>query len=162
MPKGPRPVMPRRQHAGPRVGIVVAAVRRGSLACPDLLRPEFKYATNPRAWGGLPPDGFSLSRSEQKSQLQRSQQSQEYRSLLRVASKSSGVSGLADRYATALFDLADERKSLDQVAGDLRQLRAMLADSAELRRLVRSPSLTRIEQGRAITAVAERAGLASR
>src|SRR5471032_1957019 len=56
---------------------------------------------------------------------------------VRVASKGTGVSGLADRYATALFDLADERKSLDQVAQDLRQLRTMLAESAELRRLVR-------------------------
>lgn len=76
-----------------------------------------------------------------------------------MASKSTGVSGLADRYATALFDLADERKSLDQVAEDLRRLRAMLAESAELRRLVRSPILSRADQGRAITAVADSAGL---
>jgi F-type H+-transporting ATPase subunit delta len=76
-----------------------------------------------------------------------------------VASKGTGVSGLADRYAAALFDLADERKSLDQVADDLRQLRAMLGESAELRRLVRSPILSRADQGRAITAVADRAGL---
>jgi F-type H+-transporting ATPase subunit delta len=76
-----------------------------------------------------------------------------------VASQGTGVSGLADRYATALFDLADERKSLDQVSEDLRQLRAMLNESAELRRLVRSPILSRLEQGRAITAIAERSGL---
>lgn len=77
----------------------------------------------------------------------------------KVASQGTGVSGLADRYATALFDLADERKSLDQVSEDLRQLRAMLNESAEMRRLVRSPILSRLEQGRAITAIAERAGL---
>jgi F-type H+-transporting ATPase subunit delta len=76
-----------------------------------------------------------------------------------VASQGTGVSGLADRYATALFDLADERKSLDQVSEDLRQLRAMLNESAELRRLVRSPILSRVEQGRAIAAVGERSGL---
>jgi len=76
-----------------------------------------------------------------------------------VASKGTGVSGLADRYAAALFDLADERKSLDQIADDLRHLRAMLGESAELRRLVRSPILSRADQRRAITAVAERAGL---
>jgi F-type H+-transporting ATPase subunit delta len=76
-----------------------------------------------------------------------------------VASQGTGVSGLADRYATALFDLADERRSLDQVSEDLRLLRAMLNESPELRRLVRSPILSRLEQGRAITAIAERAGL---
>jgi len=76
-----------------------------------------------------------------------------------VASKGTGVSGLADRYAAALFDLADDRKALDQVADDLRQLRTMLADSADLRRLVRSPIFSRADQGRAVTAVAEHAGL---
>lgn len=75
-----------------------------------------------------------------------------------MASQGTGVSGLADRYATALFDLADENKSLDQVSDDLRQLRAMLSESAELRRLIRSPILSRLEQRRAIAAVAERSG----
>ena len=76
-----------------------------------------------------------------------------------MASKGTGVSGLADRYAAALFGLADERRALDQVADDLRQLRALLGESTELRRLVRSPILSRADQGRAITAVADRAGL---
>jgi F-type H+-transporting ATPase subunit delta len=75
-----------------------------------------------------------------------------------VASTSAGVTGIADRYATALFDLADERKALDQVAGDLRQLRAMLHDSPDLQRLLRSPVLSRAEQAKAIGAVAEKAG----
>ena len=51
-----------------------------------------------------------------------------------MASQRTGVSGLADRYAAALFDLADEHKALDQVSDDLRRLRAMLNESAELRR----------------------------
>jgi F-type H+-transporting ATPase subunit delta len=76
----------------------------------------------------------------------------------RVASEGTGVSGLADRYAAALFELADERKLLDEVAGDLRGLRDLLAESGDLRRLVRSPILSRIEQAKAIGAVAERAG----
>ena len=75
-----------------------------------------------------------------------------------MASEGTGVSGLADRYATALFELADERKALDQVAADLRSLRQLLAESPDLRRLVRSPILSRVEQGKAIVAVAERAG----
>src|SRR5436309_2944666 len=47
---------------------------------------------------------------------------------------------------------------LDEVASDLRQLRAMLAASPDLGRLVRSPILTRGEQGKAIAALVERAG----
>ena len=60
-----------------------------------------------------------------------------------MASETTGVSGVAERYAAALFDLADERRTLDDVASDLRQLRAMLMASADLSRLVRSPILTR-------------------
>ena len=75
-----------------------------------------------------------------------------------MASEATGVSGLAERYAAALFELADERRRLDEVASDLRQLRAMLAASQDLARLVRSPILTRGEQGKAIAALVERAG----
>lgn len=74
-----------------------------------------------------------------------------------MASEAKGVSGLADRYAAALFDLADERKELDAVAGDLQGLRAMLRGSGDLRRLIRSPVLSRDEQGKAIAAIAQQA-----
>jgi F-type H+-transporting ATPase subunit delta len=76
-----------------------------------------------------------------------------------LASEATGVSLLAERYATALFDLADERRGLDEAAADLRRLRAMLDESAELVRLVRSPILSRAVQGQAILALAEAAGL---
>ncbi len=76
-----------------------------------------------------------------------------------MASEATGISGLADRYAAALFDLADERKELDAVAGDLQALQAMIRGSAELRRLIRSPVLTRDEQGKAIAALAQSAGM---
>jgi F-type H+-transporting ATPase subunit delta len=76
-----------------------------------------------------------------------------------LASETTGASGLAERYAAALFDLADERHALDAVAGDLRELRAMLHASGDLSRLVRSPVLTREQQGKAVAAVAEQAGL---
>jgi F-type H+-transporting ATPase subunit delta len=78
-----------------------------------------------------------------------------------LASEATGVSGLAERYAAALFELADERRELDPVATDLRQLRAMLHDSADLTRLVKSPILSRDEQGKAIAALAERAALSA-
>jgi F-type H+-transporting ATPase subunit delta len=76
-----------------------------------------------------------------------------------LASEATGTSGLAERYAAALFDLADQRHALDAVAGDLRELRAMLHESGDLVRLLRSPVLTRAEQGRAVAALGERAGL---
>ncbi len=76
-----------------------------------------------------------------------------------MASEGTGVSGLAERYAAALFDLADERHALDAVAGDLRELRAMLQQSGDLVRLLRSPVVSRDEQGKAIAALCARAGL---
>lgn len=69
------------------------------------------------------------------------------------------MSGLAGRYATALFELADEQKQLDQVADDLAQLRAMIEASEDLRRMIRSPIIARAQQGTAIQAVMEKAGL---
>lgn len=76
-----------------------------------------------------------------------------------MASDTTGVSALAERYAVALFDLAEERRALDEVASDLRQLRAMLAASRDLVRLTRSPVLSRLEQARAIGALARNAEL---
>ncbi len=76
-----------------------------------------------------------------------------------MASEATGISGLAERYAAALFDLADEARALDQVAADLRQLRTMLTTSPDLTRLVRSPILPRAAQGQALAALAQRAEL---
>src|SRR5262249_33821054 len=76
-----------------------------------------------------------------------------------LASEATGVSGLAERCSAALFDLADERRVLDEVAEELRQLRAMLLASGDLVRLIRSPVVSRADQAKAIAALAERAGL---
>lgn len=76
-----------------------------------------------------------------------------------MASEAKSVAGLAERYAAALFELAGERKAVDAVASDLTGLRQLIDESADLRRLIRSPVLQRGEQARAIGAIAERAGL---
>ena len=76
-----------------------------------------------------------------------------------LASETTGVSGLAERYAAALFDLADERRMLDEVATNLQELRAMLQASGDFSRLIRSPVLSRDQQAKAVGIVAERAGL---
>ncbi len=74
-----------------------------------------------------------------------------------MASEASGTTGLGERYATALYELADEQKLLDPVAEDLRALRRLIDESPDLKRLIRSPVLTRSDQGKAIAALAERA-----
>jgi F-type H+-transporting ATPase subunit delta len=71
---------------------------------------------------------------------------------------SASVSGLAGRYAGALFELTRELHAMDAVADDLESIGSLLAESADLRRLIRSPVLSREEQGRAIMALGERAG----
>ena len=75
-----------------------------------------------------------------------------------VAAQMSGLSGLAERYAAALFELVEERRELDQTASDLADLRRMIAESADLRRLISSPAIGRAEQGRALATVLERGG----
>lgn len=75
-----------------------------------------------------------------------------------MASEISGVTGIAGRYATALFDLADEQRCLDDVASDLTDLQSMIDGSEDLNRMLRSPILPRADQERAMGAVLERAG----
>jgi F-type H+-transporting ATPase subunit delta len=75
-----------------------------------------------------------------------------------VAARGTGAGGLAARYAAALFELADTHKAIDLVAGDLADLKAMIGGSDALRALIRSPILSRDEQGRAMAALLQQAG----
>jgi F-type H+-transporting ATPase subunit delta len=70
-----------------------------------------------------------------------------------VASKVKIASGLAGRYANALFGLAVDNGAVDQVAQDISDISVMLNESEDLRRLVLSPVIAREDQGRAMTAV---------
>lgn len=76
-----------------------------------------------------------------------------------MASEDQSVSGVSGRYATALFDLAREEKSIDVVSTDLDKFDAMLADSADLARLVRSPVFSSDTQLKALTAILDKAGI---
>lgn len=69
------------------------------------------------------------------------------------------VSGVSGRYATALFELARDEKSIDAVRADLDRFAAILTDSADLKRLVRSPVFSADAQARALTAVLDKAGI---
>ncbi len=68
-------------------------------------------------------------------------------------------SGIAERYATAIFEISKERKTLDKLEGNIADLTAILDDSAELRDLIHSPVLSREEQSNAILAIADKMGL---
>jgi F-type H+-transporting ATPase subunit delta len=69
------------------------------------------------------------------------------------------VSGMAGRYATALFELANESKAVDQVQADLKAFAAMVAGSPDLMRLVRSPVFSADEQAKALDAVLDKASI---
>ena len=77
----------------------------------------------------------------------------------RDAGRGSIVSGMAGRYATALFELARESKAIEQVQSDLKFFDALIADNPDLTRLVRSPVFSAEEQAKALGAVLEKAGI---
>jgi F-type H+-transporting ATPase subunit delta len=68
------------------------------------------------------------------------------------------TSGVAGRYATALFDLAKESNDLDKVEADILALEGALAVSPEFREVLASPVHSRDEHGRVIAAVADKLG----
>lgn len=70
------------------------------------------------------------------------------------------VSGMAGRYATALFELAREEKKLDAVKADLDRFDALINENPDLERLVRSPVFSADEQGKALAAILKKAGIA--
>jgi F-type H+-transporting ATPase subunit delta len=76
-----------------------------------------------------------------------------------VAGENPNISGVAERYATALFELALESNAIDQVRADLAKFQALLVESPELSRLVRSPVFTADVQQKALAAVLDGAGI---
>jgi F-type H+-transporting ATPase subunit delta len=71
----------------------------------------------------------------------------------------SPVSGVSGRYATALFELADESGQLEEAERQVGVVAEALAESADLRRLVDLPIYSRDEQGKAMAAVCDAIGV---
>ena len=65
------------------------------------------------------------------------------------------TAGLAGRYASALFDLARESNAIDSVKKSLADLKAGLAESADLSALIASPVVGRTDAANAVGAVAK-------
>ena len=74
-------------------------------------------------------------------------------------SDASPVSGVSERYASALFDLARKKDAIADVERDLNEFDALMGESAELRRLVNSPVFSADDQLNAMTAIVDRAGM---
>ena len=72
----------------------------------------------------------------------------------------SRASDVGARYARALFDLCIETGVLDAVEADLKSLKTMIAESADLRVLLSSPRFSGEDKARGLDAIAARAGLA--
>jgi F-type H+-transporting ATPase subunit delta len=64
--------------------------------------------------------------------------------------------GIAARYAAAIFELAKEGKALASLESDIDALDAALAESADLRTMISSPLISRGQQGDAIVAIAKK------
>ncbi len=71
-----------------------------------------------------------------------------------VSEPASISSGIAKRYATAIFELAQETKSLKSLEADVAALDGALSVSEDLRGLITSPVYTRDQVSNAITALA--------
>ena len=67
--------------------------------------------------------------------------------------------GIAERYATAVFDLARDEGQLPALENDVDALDGALTESAELRAMVNSPVYTRDDQQAAISALAAKLGV---
>ncbi|WP_416356370.1 F0F1 ATP synthase subunit delta [Aureimonas phyllosphaerae] len=70
-----------------------------------------------------------------------------------MAQSSSPVSGVAERYAQSLFELARDDGSIDATESELLQYQQLVDENADFRRLVESPAFTSDDQLRAISAV---------
>ncbi|HEY0107379.1 MAG TPA: F0F1 ATP synthase subunit delta [Rhizomicrobium sp.] len=77
-----------------------------------------------------------------------------------MAAEQHHETGIAGRYATAIFELAQDGNQIAAVEKDLAALRGLIAQNADLARLVRSPAFSHEEQAKAMTAVLDRMGAA--
>ncbi|MDE2444731.1 MAG: F0F1 ATP synthase subunit delta [Alphaproteobacteria bacterium] len=69
------------------------------------------------------------------------------------------ISGVAGRYANALFDLAAEEKAVPATAKGLQAFQSLIEESVDLQRLLNSPVFKAEDQMDAVTALASKSGV---
>ena len=70
-----------------------------------------------------------------------------------MSSQTKGATGLEGRYASALFELAGTETLLTQVDKDLAAFDSLIQENEDLNNLIRSPIISRDEQGAALRAI---------
>lgn len=73
-----------------------------------------------------------------------------------MAGRETHGGGVAERYATALFELASEERTVETVSNDFATLQSLLGDSLELARLVKAPVFSAQQQKLGMDAVLQR------
>jgi len=81
------------------------------------------------------------------------------RGLRRVEISSGITASLAGRYASALYELANEQGQVAAVEGDLERLADALRESADFAALIRNPQVGREDAARAMVAVGQVLGI---
>lgn len=76
-----------------------------------------------------------------------------------VATEDQMMASVPGRYASALFELAQEQSQLQPVENDLNRIQAMLDESPDLLRMVRSPVFSADDQTKALDALLSKAGI---
>ena len=76
-----------------------------------------------------------------------------------VATEDQMMASVPGRYASALFELAQEQSQLQPVENDLNRIQTMLDESPDLLRMVRSPVFSAEDQTKALDALLSKAGI---
>ena len=76
-----------------------------------------------------------------------------------LAARGGEVSAVAERYAGALFELADASNDLENVERSLDNFQAALRDSPDLRRFVLSPVFSNVQQQQGLSAIFKAASI---
>jgi F-type H+-transporting ATPase subunit delta len=74
-----------------------------------------------------------------------------------MSSSSGQTSGLTERYAKALYELADEKKSISKIVKDFEDLKSLLETNVEFLSLVTSPAISKNNKKASFSSILKKA-----